>query len=161
MKATAQGSRTRPNHKRRHPPNRVLLPAHTPGFRNYKEQGEWAELCFMARARQMGLMVVKPYGDSSSYDVGIEHEGRLLRVQIKSTTFSRGATFTCNLVGPGRKAYVSDVVDFFAIYLVPVDRWYILPFAAASKTGVSLQFTPQKQGHKYECYLEAWNLLRE
>jgi hypothetical protein len=46
-------------------------------------------------------------------------------------------------------------VDFFAIYLVPIDRGYIIPFAAASKTSVSLQFTPQKQGHKYECYLEA------
>jgi PD-(D/E)XK endonuclease len=102
----------------------------------------------MARARRIGLTVLKPYGDSSRYDVGIEHAGRLVRVQIKSTTFSRGNTFTCNLVGPGRRAYAPGVVDFFAVYLVPMDRWYIIPFAAASKTSVSLQFTPQKQGHK-------------
>jgi len=56
-------------------------------FRTCKEQGDWAELCFMARARQMGLTVLKPYGDSSAYDVRIDVGGRLLRVQTKSTTF--------------------------------------------------------------------------
>jgi hypothetical protein len=59
-------------------------------FRTCKERGEWAELCFMARARQMGMTVLKPYGDSSTYDVGIEVGGRLVRVQTKSTTFRRG-----------------------------------------------------------------------
>jgi hypothetical protein len=69
------------------------------GFQTHKEQGEWAELCFVERARQIGLTLVKPYGNSSSYDVGIEHEGRLLRVQIKSTGFSRGGKYLFNLVG--------------------------------------------------------------
>ena len=131
------------------------------GFQTCKEQGEWAELCFMARARQMGLTVLKPYGDSSRYDVAIEVKGRLVRVQTKSTTFQRGRTYTCNLVGPGGKAYEAGTVDYFAVYLIPVDLWYIIPFAAASKTSVSLQFTPDKEGHKYESYLEAWHLLRE
>jgi PD-(D/E)XK endonuclease len=130
-------------------------------FRTCKEQGEWAELCFMARARQMGMTVLKPYGDSSAYDVGIERDGRLVRVQTKSTTFRRGRTFTCNLVGPGRKAYRPGMFDYFAVYPIPVDVWYIVPFAKASKTSVSLQFTPEKAGHKYEEYREAWHLLRE
>jgi len=130
------------------------------GFRTCKEQGEWAELCFMARARQLGLNVVKPYGDSARYDVGIENGGRLLRVQIKSTTFVRGRTYTCNLVGPKHEAYEEGVLDFYAVYLVPVDLWYILPHEAARKTSVSFQFTPTREGHKYEKYLEAWHLLR-
>jgi hypothetical protein len=130
-------------------------------LRTCKEQGEWAELCFMARARQMGLTVLKPYGDSSAYDVGIEVGGRLLRVQTKSTTFRRGGNFTCNLVGPGGKAYREGTVDYFAVYLIPVDVWYILPFEKTRKTSVSLQFTPGKAGHKYEAYREAWHFLRE
>ncbi len=129
------------------------------GFRTCKEQGEWVELCFMARAAEMGWNVCKPYGDSASWDVGIEQGGRLVRVQVKSTTFCRGRTYTCNLVGRGKKGYEADEVDFFAVYLVPVDLWYILPFAAASKKSVSLQFTPEKAGHKYQQYAEAWHLL--
>jgi hypothetical protein len=131
------------------------------GFPTTKEKGEWAELCFMARARQIGLSVVKPYGDSAQYDVGIENRGRLLRVQVKSTSSRRGRTFICNLTGPGHRAYSQDSVDFFAVYVVPADVWYILPHSATQGTSVSLRVGPGKFGHKYENYLEAWHLLRE
>jgi len=114
----------------------------------------------MARAAGMGLCVCKPYGDSAQYDVGIEADGRLLRVQIKSTTYSRDGSFTCNLVGRGRKGYVAGVVDFFAIYLVPMNVWYILPFETLAGT-VSLQFAPGRVGNKYQVYMEAWHLLKE
>ena len=73
-------------------------------FRTCKEQGEWAELCFMARARQMGMTVLKPYGDSSTYDVGIEVRGRLVRVQTKSTTFRRGRHVHVQSDGTGRES---------------------------------------------------------
>ena len=128
-------------------------------FGNCKQRGEWAELCFMARAAGMGLCVCKPYGDSAQYDVGIEHDGRMLRVQIKSTTYSREGAFTCNVVGRGHKGYVAGVVDFFAIYVVPANVWYILPFAATAGT-VSLQLSPGREGERFQQYLEAWHLLR-
>ena len=83
----------------------------------------------------------------------------MLRVQIKSTTYARDGAYTCNLVGRGRKGYAAGVVDFFAVYVVPVDVWYILPFAATEGT-VSLQFAPERAGHKYQQYMEAWNLLK-
>jgi hypothetical protein len=126
-------------------------------FKNCKQQGEWAQLCFMARAAEIGLAVSQPYGDSSSYDVGIEHGGRLLRIQVKSTTYFRYRSFTCNLVGPGRKQYPKGCIDLFAIYLIPIDLWYIIPFKAAGRS--SLLFTPDLKGHKYERYREAWHLL--
>jgi hypothetical protein len=71
----------------------------------------------MARVRQIGLAVLKPYGDSSQYDVGIEHKGRLARVQVKlkSTTFIPERTFTCNMVGPGGRPYKRGMLDFFAV----------------------------------------------
>jgi hypothetical protein len=34
-----------------------------------KERGEWVELCFMAKAAGMGMLVSKPLGDSCRYDV--------------------------------------------------------------------------------------------
>ena len=129
-------------------------------FGNCKQRGEWAELCFMARAAEIGLCVCKPYGDSAQFDVGIEHGGRMLRVQIKSTTYERDGAFTCNAIGPGHKGYAAGVVDFFAVYIVPMNVWYILPFEATEGT-VSLQFAPGRGAHKYQRYMEAWHLLRE
>ena len=140
--------------------SRVKLMANiwgSPG-KGCKERGEWAELQFMARAAERGLAVSRPHGDSASYDVGIEHNGRFTRVQVKSTTYRRKGSYTCIIVGPGRKPYARGKVDFFAVYLVPIDVWYIVPFEVAEKNA-SLNLTP-RPGHKFAQYMEAWNLLR-
>ena len=50
-----------------------------------KLRGEWAELRSMARAAEHGLVVSKPFGDTASYDIAVEHQGKFLRVQVKST----------------------------------------------------------------------------
>jgi PD-(D/E)XK endonuclease len=126
--------------------------------RTCKQLGEWAELCFMARAADRGFCVSKPHGDSASYDVGVEHNGRFMRVQVKSTTFRRKGSYTCNILGPKRQRYTSGKLDFFAIYLVPIDVWYIIPFEIVQENH-SLNLTP-RSGHKFFHYMEAWNLLR-
>jgi len=66
--------------------------------------------CCNALPTSLNMMEELPYGDSSAYDVGIEVNGLLLRVQTKSTTFHRGGTFTFNLVGPGGRAYREGTV---------------------------------------------------
>ena len=69
-----------------------------------KERGEWVELCFMAKAAGMGMLVSKPLGDSCRYDVLVEAGGRILRVQVKSTIYRRrGNEYSRNVMGPGRK----------------------------------------------------------
>lgn len=130
------------------------------GLKTCKEQGEWAELVFMARLRHLGLVVLHPYGDSLPYDLGVEEEGRLLRVQVKSTTFQRGRTYELNLIGPGRKRYRQGELDFFAVYVAPIDVWYILPFDVMEERGTSVQVTPGKVDEPLAGYLEAWGLLR-
>jgi hypothetical protein len=127
-------------------------------IKNCKQRGEWAELCFMARAAERELSVSRPHGDSASYDVGVEHNGRFLRVQVKSTTFRRKGSYTCNVIGPKRERYPRGKVDFFGVYLVPIDLWYIIPFEVVERNR-SLNLTPRK-GHKYAQYREAWHLLR-
>ena len=122
-----------------------------------KERGEWAELCFMARAADRGLNVSRPHGDSASYDVGVEQNGRFLRIQVKSTTFCRKGSYTSNITGPKHERYARGKVDFFAVYLVPVDVWYIIPFDVV-EGNLSLNLTPRK-GHKFAQYMEGWNLV--
>jgi hypothetical protein len=140
------------------------------GFRNFKERGEWVELTFMARAIRKRFKVSKPWGDSSPYDVGVEHGAELLRVQVKSTSHRLSNGYQCGLRPNPRKSrrqYSTRKVDFFAAYIVPEDVWYIIPAAVVLKTKSScVMLCPVRKqrmrsdSYCYERYREAWPLLR-
>lgn len=127
-----------------------------------KERGEWAEMYFLMQAAGRGMKVLRPFGQTGVYDVGVEQRGRLQRVQVKSTTYRRrNQEYSLNIMGPGRKMYAPGTVDFFAILLIPVDSWYIIPYDVIGWTNCSLHFCPAGQRQKYGKYLEAWDLLKE
>ena len=140
-------------------------------LKHCKERGEWAELYFMMMAAGLGMKVSKPFGDSGRYDVGVEshlresnlpeNQSRVLRVQVKSTIYKRrGNCYSLNVMGPQRKKYQPGTVDFFAVLLIPIDDWYIIPFEVMGRKNSSLHFTPASKRQKYGPYREAWHLLQ-
>jgi hypothetical protein len=87
--------------------------------------------------------------------------GRLQRVQVKSTIYRRrNGEYSLNIMGPKRKMYAPGTVDFFAILLIPVDFWYIIPYEVIGTSHSSIHFTPTARWQKYGEYREAWDLLR-
>ncbi len=138
-------------------------------FKNFKERGEWVELLFMAAAAQHGYHVLKPWGDSRPYDVGIELRGSLLRVQVKSSTARKGEGYICRLRHGVEQPYNPNDVDLFAVYVLPVSAWYLIPSASVFRPTrkMNLRFYPNgllRRGrhdhdHDYEPYREAWGLL--
>lgn len=114
----------------------------------------------MERAAGEGLRVSKPYGDTAPYDVGVESKGRILRVQVKSTMYvRRGGEYCLNLLGRRRQKYEAGTVDFFAVYLIPEDEWYIIPFEEIE--GKTLHIRCEGGRKKWDEYREAWELLRQ
>ena len=138
------------------------------GFRTFKERGEWVELVFMARAVRLGFKITKPWGDSSSYDVGVESGERTLRVQVKSTDCRMGCGYICGFKpNHNSEPYTTKKIDFFAAYVIPEDAWYVLPAGIVlRRTAFDLSLCPtpkRKWGkygrYRYERYREAWGLL--
>lgn len=127
-------------------------------IRHAKARGEWAELRFMERATELGLRVIKPWGDNAPYDLVIEINGHFLRVQVKCTRFRRGNSYKCHLDSNGHP-YRPDQIDFIAAYVIPADTWYILPIRATNGQP-DILLTPQSPHAKYERYREAWHLLK-
>ena len=125
----------------------------------FKRRGEWAELLFMARAAEHGLRVIKPYGESGRYDCVVESGGRFLRVQVKATTCRRRQHYVCFLENRKPRRYTAEFIDFFAIYVIPVDRWYIIPVEAVSASGRAIILAPHNSLTKNAKYDEAWQLL--
>jgi|SRR3954452_7813934 hypothetical protein len=134
-------------------------------FRNYKERGEWVELRFMTKAIEQGFMVSKPWGDSTAYDVGVDDGRRVLRIQVKSTTFRMGNGYLCRLrPNPATAPYTVDQLDFFAAYIIPQDVWYLMPVGVILKRCGDVMLCPVEQPKqkrfRYEYYREAWDLMR-
>ena len=135
-------------------------------LKDCKDRGEWAELYFMMMAAGLGMRVLRLFGQTGRYDVGVEgvgagNEGRLLRVQVKSTIYKRrNGEYSLNVMGPRRQKYEPGTVDYFAILLIPRDDWYIIPFEVMGRTNSSIHFTPKGKRQKYGEYREAWHLLK-
>jgi hypothetical protein len=127
-----------------------------------KLRGEWAELRFMARAAEHGLIITKPWGDSARYDFAVDHHGHFLRVQVKCTRCRRWNSYVCNVTANGTP-YSADQLDFIAAYVIPADVWYIIP-TAATLGQQTILLTPNRKYHRKQCkfdhYKEAWHLLR-
>ncbi len=132
-----------------------------------KRLGELAELVFMTRAAALGLIVMKPFGDSAPYDVVVDNGSRLLKLQIKSAASPRNGAYEIN-AARGRfvkRAYTRRDIDFLAAYLVPEDTWYIFPLSAFSPRKTlrlpanSDVARPPSTGSRHSPYREAWNLL--
>jgi len=131
-------------------------------IKNHKLRGEWAELQFMARAKERGLGVSKPWGESSRYDVEVEEGGRYMRVQVKSTIYKIGNSYVCNTRPDNDlKPYTAEQIDFLAAYVIPVDVWYIVPARVAIALRGNIWLSPHKKGHKYERFMEAWDMFRQ
>jgi hypothetical protein len=131
-----------------------------------KERGAWAELYFMVMAMSQGLKVSSPYGGLGPYDVGVESgTGPILRVQVKCTLYQCCTGSYCMSINVKdgstgrRRGYARGTVDFFAIYIIPTDDWYILPYELIGDRDANVYFRPGMKRQKYGEYREAWNLL--
>ena len=129
-----------------------------------KERGEWAEMRFMARAAEEGLLVSRPFGGTARYDVGVEFRRCHLRVQVKSTVYRKpGGAFSMRVAGAKSQPYAAGDIDFLAAYLIPLEQWYIVPWSELqTQRGPlrTLYLSPQSRQQRWHPFLEAWHLLR-
>src|SRR5205823_9610204 len=106
-----------------------------------KQQGEWAEVRFVAAALRRRFHISKPYGDSTRYDFMVDagvksgQAGRISRVQVKSVSVLDQDSYRLTLSrgGGSKTGYRCCEIDFFAGYVIPQDVWYIIPVRAVAR----------------------------
>jgi len=69
-----------------------------------------------------------------------------------------GTCYLCQLYAFGQRAYTPKEIDYYAIYVLPADVWYIFPVRALAGMR-TIALTPHLKGHKYEHYMENWGQL--
>ena len=130
-------------------------------FQSQKAQGAWAELVFLSRAAALDFTVSTPYGDKAPYDAVVEKKGNVALVQIKSVTVRNGSRFQIRTwMRRDERPYRPDEADFYALYIVPLDLWYIVPVSYVATTNLYLRPEGPPLNH-IEQFREAWHLLEK
>jgi hypothetical protein len=113
---------------------------------------------------------LQPIGDRLAYDLGIDFNNRLLRIQVKSAWFDAKAK--CYIVDARRtktnrrrmlrQCYSVNDFDFAIIYLADLRVFYVMPVSVFSKYESTVTFveTDKRQRRpKSAEYKERWDLL--
>ena len=128
--------------------------------RNRKWMGEVAESAFLHKAMELGLMVSKPWGDSSRYDFVVDAGEGLVRVQVKSTECLCDERYAVAAHGCNPKVgYGPEEIDYLVAWVVPEDAWYVIPVKAFAPRRNLWLYPRGAHAGQYEKYREAWELL--
>jgi hypothetical protein len=119
-----------------------------------KRIGDRSTLAIMLALYDAGLDLLLPFGENTRYDLVVDLESRLVRVQCKTGRLRNGAVVfaTCSAYGhhqnprTHRRGY-SDEIDYFAVYCPETSGVYLIPIEhVPSKSSAALRVTPPLNG---------------
>ncbi|MDW3647252.1 MAG: group I intron-associated PD-(D/E)XK endonuclease [Bacteroidia bacterium] len=139
-------------------------------MKNTKLKGDIAEQRLILEALKRGWGVSIPLGDRLPYDLILDINSTLLKIQIKSAWFDqvkgnyvidvrRSLTNQRTII---HRPYSLQDFDFAIIYLDEIDIFYILPTKAFLSYKSEIHFVEaEKRQRKPQSakYREAWHLL--
>ena len=130
-----------------------------------KRQGSYYESLFRTACLKRGLAVSVPDGDHLPYDLVVEGERGLRRVQVKGTTYKEPKGGAYKLIvghGPSKLGYDAGSFDFLGAYVDAPDVrcWYVIPPATFGAVR-GLKFYPHVPASrgKYGRYKNAFHIL--
>ena len=90
-----------------------------------KQKGNLTELQCITAFYELGYSVSIPYGENSRYDLIADIEGKLIKIQVKTSSIKNGNAeaieFSCrssriNSTGTINTRYTKSEIDYFATY---------------------------------------------
>lgn len=117
-----------------------------------KQKGNLTELQCLTAFYAEGCHVSLPYGENSRYDMIVDVDGQLIRVQVKTSSLKgeegEAIMFSCRSSHVNRTRvknirYTDKEIDYFATFWN--GQCYLIPISECS-TEKTLRFVPPKNG---------------
>ena len=133
-----------------------------------KLKADIAESAVITALLKRGFKVLKPIGDRLPYDLALDVNGKLLKVQVKSAWYYNGNyTVDSRRTKTNRRRmlrshYDDKDFDFAILYIDCINAFYIMPISVFStyKSGISLVESEKRQRKPQSAmYKERWDLL--
>ena len=118
-----------------------------------KEKGNLTELQCITAFYQLGYQVSIPYGENSRYDFIADVNGKLIRVQVKTSSLKRDTTGAISFATASTRVnatrnithrYTKDEIDYFATYWK--NQCYLVPVEETASREKTLRFLPPANG---------------
>ena len=137
-----------------------------------KLKADIAESAVTTELLKKGFRVLQPVGDRLAYDLAVDIQGMLLRIQVKSAWFNAQARYyvidarrtKTNRRRMLRQRYGQNDFDFAIIYLPDLYLFYVMPVSVFSTYGSTITFVEsdkRQRKPKSAEYRERWDLLSD
>ena len=137
-----------------------------------KLKADIAESAVTTELLKRGFKVLKPVGDRLSYDLAVDLDGRLVRIQVKSAWYSAKAK--CYVVDARRtktnrrrmlrQRYSLDDFDFAIVCIAELRVFYVMPvvvFSGYESTITFVESDKRQRKPRSADYRERWDLLSD
>lgn len=120
---------------------------------NSKKKGDCTVGAVIGQLMKRGDIVCFPLSDNQRYDLIVDHENELLRVQCKTGRLTSNDSvvkfkcFSVNVRTQVMQRYEGQV-DYFGVYCARLNKVYMVPFADAPKHECYLRVRPTKNGNR-------------
>lgn len=120
--------------------------------------GMIGEIAFLERTTKLNLVVSIPFHQDTRYDMILDHNKTLYKVQVKSSQAKQpgrnGYRFQVSSNRTVKKLYGIDEIDYFACYAIDIDTFWIIPYEVLGNQK-TVYITPDNP--KYLCYKECFD----
>lgn len=118
-----------------------------------KAKGNLTELQCITAFYQLGYQVSIPYGENSRYDFIADVNGKLIRVQVKTSSIKRETKGAISFATTSTRInstknithrYTKDEIDYFATFWD--NKCYLIPVEETAGREKTLRFIPPANG---------------
>lgn len=127
---------------------------------NSKRYGNIGEVTAICEFTKLGIPVYLPFGDDERTDLIAEFNGKLNKIQVKTSRKTHDGYVIFNLAssyahrGRPKREYTKDDVDYFFCYNIERDTSYLFETPDPSVTSIVIRYgktnNNQKNGINYE-----------
>ena len=122
---------------------------------NSKRIGNIGEAKVLAKFVEMGIPIQIPFGDDEKADLIAEFDGKLNKIQVKTSIKSKNGcsifdltSSTAHRTNGERRKYLNSEIDYFALYSLDRDKIYLMKVPDNPMSAITIRFEDTKSGMK-------------
>lgn len=122
---------------------------------NSKRIGNIGEAKVLAKFVEMGILIYIPFGDDEKADLIAEFDGKLNKIQVKTSIKSKNGCSIFDLTSSTayrtngeRRKYLNSEIDYFALYSLDRDKIYLMKVPDNPMSAITIRFEDTKSGMK-------------